>query len=190
MKQISKEIIKELLPVLIILGILAFLIIHLFSLFLSIKTEHRLEVSFLKKEINQLKYERDMIKDLHKIQNIVLHGYRQANYFQARLTAYTARPEETNADYTNTSIMEKPIPGWTVAVSRDLGRWKGKRIYIEGIGVRRVNDYMNKRYKDKQIDILVHTPNEAFDFGVQKRNVYLIEPYLPFNKEQYCKEML
>lgn len=189
MIQKYKEIFRKTLYTLTII-VVALFCFFLLTIFSNLKTDYNTKISILKKEIKQLKHEKDMIEDVYKIQNIVLYGYRQANTFEARLSAYTARPEETNDDYTNTSTMEEPIPGWTVAVSRDLGRWKGKRIYIEGLGVRQVNDYMNERYKDKQIDILVHTPNEAFDFGVQKRNVYLIEPYLPFDKEKYCKEYL
>ena len=123
-------------------------------------------------------------------QQLIIEGYQHSNTFKATVTAYTARPQETNEDPENTSILQKPIPGWTVAVSRDLGKWKGKRIYIDHPnygGVWYVNDYMNKRYDDKQIDILVDAPSEAFTFGVQEAKVYLIEPYVPFDKELYCE---
>ncbi len=120
---------------------------------------------------------------------IVIRGFEEANTFVARVSAYTARPQETNTDPQNTSVMQKPVPGWTVAINRSFGQWKGRLIYIEHPqygGVRYVNDYMNQRYDTNEIDILVHTPSEAFSFGIQEAKVYLIEPYVPFDKELYC----
>ncbi|TVR00108.1 MAG: hypothetical protein EA399_05035 [Desulfovibrionales bacterium] len=102
--------------------------------------------------------------------------YRDANTHQLRLSAYTARPEECNEDVDNTAIMQPPVPGWTVAVSRDLKGWLGKRIYIEGFGVRLVNDLMNARYAHA-IDILVPDVPTAKQIGVRKNVlVTLVEP--------------
>ena len=69
--------------------------------------------------------------------------------------------------------MESPVPGWTIAVSRDLAGWLGKRVYIEGIGVRRVNDLMNSRYSQR-IDILKPTVADAREWGVKEVAVYVI----------------
>ncbi|GAB6060240.1 3D domain-containing protein [Desulfonatronum parangueonense] len=108
----------------------------------------------------------------------VLAGYKAANTHRLRLSAYTARPEETNDDVENTAIMQTPRPGWTVAVSHDLRGWLGKRVYIEGFGVRIVSDLMNARFS-KSIDILVPDVDTAISIGV-KRNVLvtLIEPLI------------
>ncbi|WP_052813200.1 3D domain-containing protein [Desulfonatronum thioautotrophicum] len=102
--------------------------------------------------------------------------YRDANTHRLRLTAYTARPEECNDDIENTAIMQSPVPGWTVAVSRDLKGWLGKRVYIEGFGVRLVNDLMNARYANA-IDVLVPDVPTAKKIGV-RRNILvtLVEP--------------
>ncbi|SDB45436.1 3D (Asp-Asp-Asp) domain-containing protein [Desulfonatronum thiosulfatophilum] len=106
----------------------------------------------------------------------ILDAYHKANTHYLRLSAYTARKEECNDDIENTAIMQRPKPGWTVAVSRDLRGWLGKRVYIEGFGIRMVSDLMNSRYT-KAIDILVPEVDEALKIGVRE-NVFvtLIEP--------------
>lgn len=73
--------------------------------------------------------------------------------------------------------MQKPIPGWTCAISRDLARagWLGRKIYIKGLGVRYASDIMGKSVNGKpitkQIDICVGKKNvltEAKKFGKSK----------------------
>jgi 3D (Asp-Asp-Asp) domain-containing protein len=106
----------------------------------------------------------------------MVNRYRDANTHRLRLTAYTARPEECNDDVDNTAIMQTPVSGWTVAVSRDLKGWLGKRVYIEGFGVRLVSDLMNARYTNS-IDILVADLPTAKRIGVRKNVlVTLVEP--------------
>ena len=136
-----------------------------------------------KQEINQLKYDlRKEKKYSAGLEGMViglstlLESYRVSSELIVELTAYTARPEETNWDYTNTAIMQEPIPGWTVAVSQDLKYLLGKRVYIEGFGVRYVNDLMNVRYT-KRVDILVGDLGKARKIGLQKDiTMVLIEP--------------
>lgn len=89
------------------------------------------------------------------------------NNYICTITAYTPSKDETNNNPQLTATMEKPISGGTCAVSRDLMHWLGGRIYIEGIGVRRVNDLMNKRFK-KRVDLCVPTKTYAKDFGIKK----------------------
>lgn len=125
-----------------------------------------------------VRQDRELVKAQREILILkaLLNSYRKANTHHLRLTAYTARPEECNDDVENTAIMQSPIPEWTVAVSRDLRGWLGKRIYIEGFGVRLVSDLMNARYT-KSIDLLVADLDEARRIGV-KADVFvtLIEP--------------
>lgn len=90
-----------------------------------------------------------------------------------RITAYTPSKDETNDDPNNTAIMERPIPGRTCAVSRDLLHLLGKDIYIEDFGVRRVNDLMNARY-EKSIDLLVGNKSYAKQIGIQEKEVVVI----------------
>ena len=119
----------------------------------------------------------DMLDETHVLyQTLLIHQHEQcvqANTYYVQASAYTARPQECNDDPGNTAIMERPVPGWTIAVSRDLASWLGKRVYIEGIGVRRVNDLMNSRYSQR-IDILKPTVADAREWGVKEVAVYLI----------------
>jgi len=89
------------------------------------------------------------------------------------ITAYTNSIKETNSDNQNTATMEKPIAGWSCAVSRDLIHWLGGRIYIKGIGVRYVNDLMNKRF-EKSIDLFMGEVKQAKEFGRQKHKVIFL----------------
>ena len=72
-----------------------------------------------------------------------------------------------------TTLLEKPVAGGTCAVSRDLLHWIGGRIYIEGIGIRRVNDLMHTA-NEKSIDLYYGSEKEAKSFGKKIRTaVYL-----------------
>lgn len=91
-------------------------------------------------------------------------------YEDMTITAYTAREEETDSTPEYTALMECPIPGYTVAVSRDLMKYLGWSVYIEGYGVWRVNDLMNPRY-EKRIDLCVPHVDVARSIGVKERRV-------------------
>ncbi|HDQ41580.1 MAG TPA: hypothetical protein ENN39_11205 [Desulfonatronum sp.] len=121
--------------------------------------------------------ELDEIREENLALNTVLAGYREANTHRLRLSAYTARPQECNDDPENTALMHTPKPGWTVAVSHDLKGWLGKRVYVQGFGVRLVSDLMNSRH-EKSLDLLVGDVSAAKSIGV-RRNVLvtLIEPF-------------
>jgi len=108
---------------------------------------------------------------------LVVSAYRLSTTYNVTMYGYTAREKETNNDPTNTAIMEKPIPGWTIAVSHDLKFLLGKRVYIPGRGVFYANDLMNERHT-MSIDILFGTVEEAKRFGVQEGEMILLEPYL------------
>jgi len=88
----------------------------------------------------------------------------------ATVTCYTASRDECDSTPDIGAINRKVIPGRTVAVSRDYTKYLGKKIYIEGIGERVVEDLMNARYKNR-VDVLVITKSEAYKFGVQKRMI-------------------
>lgn len=151
-------------------------LIIIISLIIIIVTPLRTQAPKLpkpKQELFLAQYELALQKD-------IIEYYRSANSKELTVTAYTAREEETNSDPGNTALMEDPIPGYTVAVSQDLKRWLGKRIYIQGLGVFRVNDLMNKRYEDR-VDLLVHSVKQAREFGKQQRKVVLV--YESTNKQ-------
>ncbi len=133
------------------------------------------------KTIEELEFEKILLNDEIKILKTILAAYKIQHSYNVELTAYTPRRQETNSDPGNTAIMETPVPGWTIAVSQDLNYLLGKRVYIPGFGVRRVNDLMNARY-EKRIDILVSSVSEARQIGLQQTEMILIEPNLLFQK--------
>ena len=160
------------------------LILTLTNIYLLVQTGSRvrdMEPPSAEKRLVRAEHQLELLKAQDKITilKVMLDRYREANTHRLRLTAYTARPEETNEDVENTAIMQTPRPGWTVAVSHDLRGWLGKRVYVEGFGIRFVGDLMNARYA-KSIDILVADVEEALAIGaVQDVFVTLIEPLLP-----------
>jgi len=89
------------------------------------------------------------------------------------ITAYTAHKNQTNSTPNQTATMEKPKAGWTCAVSQDLISWLGGRIYIKGIGVRHVNDLMNKRYTNS-IDVFMGKKKDAKAFGRKEHIVVFL----------------
>lgn len=92
---------------------------------------------------------------------------------RAKVTAYTASRSETDSDPGRTAIMERPVPGWTCAVSRDLAHWLGGRVWIEGVGVRRVNDLMHGRFRQR-VDVLVGQVKEAASVSADERKVVFL----------------
>ena len=105
------------------------------------------------------------------------------------LTAYNAEARQTDSTPNQTAIMEKPVPGWTVAVSQDLKNWLGKKVYIEGVGVRKVNDLMNKRYSNR-IDVCMGERKQSLNFGVKKnRQVVLLDGYMAHGQKCYESNM-
>jgi len=93
--------------------------------------------------------------------------------FDLEVTAYTASADETDDTPDLTAFMEKPIPGKICAVSRDLKKYGKKLVYIEGVGIRRVADLMNKR-KHRSVDLLVKTKKKARKFGKQNLKVIVL----------------
>lgn len=89
------------------------------------------------------------------------------------VTAYTLSPDECGPSMKPYMEDDAAIPGFTAGVSRDLKHWMGKEIYVEGFGIRRVNDLMAAS-KRGQIDLLVHTKKEAFNTVGKRRQVSVI----------------
>jgi 3D (Asp-Asp-Asp) domain-containing protein len=105
-------------------------------------------------------------------QQTIIHQSQSEN-LTCSISAYTNHPQETNHDNNHTAIMEEPIAGYTCAVSQDLIHWLGGTIYIKGIGIRKVNDLMNKRFK-KSIDLYMGTVKQAKEFGRQDKQVIFL----------------
>ncbi len=69
-----------------------------------------------------------------------------------------------------TATQDKPVPGWTAAVSRDLLHlgWMGRRVYIEGLGVFKINDVMPESVEGYHVDIYAGSKEKAIKFGKRK----------------------
>lgn len=119
--------------------------------------------------INDLNIQKIHEQEIQKYQS-ELSGYKN---FILTVTAYTVSENECDSTPDKTAINTKPIPGHTVAVSRDLSYMLGKEIWIEGLGVWHVNDVMNKRY-DSRIDIVVKNKEIAKAWGKRERRVVLL----------------
>lgn len=88
------------------------------------------------------------------------------------VTAYHPPSKGINSDINprNTALMKKPMPGWTLAVSKDLvdAGWLGKKVYIDGWGVGHATDRMSSKIKGKRIDVCFNTLRNAKQFGVKE----------------------
>lgn len=85
-----------------------------------------------------------------------------------KITAYTPDPKENWHGMSGSAFGTKLTVG-TIAVSRDLYKrgWKeGRKVHVEGFGIFKVNDLMNKRFRNK-IDILVMHKKQACEIGLQ-----------------------
>lgn len=101
-----------------------------------------------KEEIDQYKQE---IKELRELRMTV--------------TAYT--------DKGYTATCEKPVSGLTCAVSPDMKRLLGRKIYVQGIGVRVVNDLTSARFTNR-IDLHVSKDVDAIEWGKKELEIVVL----------------
>lgn len=71
-----------------------------------------------------------------------------------------------------TASGDKPVPGQTVAAAKDIPF--GTRVWIEGVGVRTVND-RGGAIKRGRLDLCMETRDEALQFGRQRRKVIILK---------------
>lgn len=109
-------------------------------------------------------------------QELALEKYQEKNVLNVTVTAYTPRESETDSTPEFTAIMSRSRPGYTAAVSRDLLRYLGRRIYIEGVGVYGLEDVMNPRFK-KRIDLMFGDVRKARAFGKRKMTVIVLNQF-------------
>ena len=127
----------------------------------------------IEKQRNIIVKQRSKINNLeNKVATLRENIQKKYKYTGVTVTAYSPSHEETDSTPNQTAIMEKPVIGYTCAVSRDLNHLLGKRIYIAGIGVFKVNDVMNKRYT-KRVDICLNK-GSAIDFGIKKNKTIVL----------------
>jgi len=65
-------------------------------------------------------------------------------------------------------------PGRTVAVSRDLKRLLGRKVYIVGLGVRVVEDLMHPRF-ERRLDLCLPDREQALAFGVRRLDMVVLD---------------
>ncbi len=126
-------------------------------------------LSILNQVFDELMLNRQVISDMKTVLHI-------NDVHNVEVTAYTASFNETDADPQITASMTKPIPGKTIAVSRDLfysGWTFGKSVYIEGQGLFVIQDLMAKKWTMK-IDICTGTKVEARQFGKKRLTAVLL----------------
>jgi len=95
---------------------------------------------------------------------------------EVTVTGYTPTKKECDDDPTIAASMNLVRPG-TVAVSRDLfdrGWVFGRKIYIAGHGIYKINDLMNSRHKNR-IDVFFGKEKEAKKFGVKLAKAALLK---------------
>jgi len=149
----------------VIISLLAMLIVSQYALviscFIKVGTVERSVYKTLK--LNNKHY-----KDIMDLLNTKMLG------ITVRVSAYTPSSDETDSTPTITAVNTEVEEG-TVAVSRDLLGFLnfGDSVYLEGIGVFKVTDVMNRRYK-RAVDVLMLTKKQALKFGV-KENVRMVK---------------
>ena len=91
------------------------------------------------------------------------------------VTAYSPRVQETDSTpFINAEGLA--VAEGQIAVSRDLFRagWVfGRRVWIQGHGIYRISDLMNKRFRDR-LDIFFFNTKDAKRFGQKKLVVALL----------------
>lgn len=111
----------------------------------------------------------------------------------ATITSYRSVPEQTDESPFYTSIGEHVHPHG-VAVSRDLlKRWGGPLdygdwIYVEGFGIKVINDCMNERHKNR-VDIWVKTYAEEKEVGIRTGRIWIIKVDKVDTKEQISERL-
>lgn len=79
------------------------------------------------------------------------------------VTAFALKGEKT-------SLQTVPKVGHTVAVSRDMKHLLGKRIYIQGHGIRTVESLTHKKLR-RTIDVYVASNKIAMKIGKSKKKI-------------------
>lgn len=135
------------------------------------------EVEYLREDNQNLRDELNHLKEEGIDVNIKIEDlFSSAERTSMTVTAYA--PLDPNAvpgvcfsgDPNVTASGERPIPGETVAAALPFGTV----LYIEGIGLRRVND---RGVGPGRVDVVVNTRAEAFKIGRSQRRVIILGTY-------------
>jgi len=115
----------------------------------------------------------------HQLQSLSLEikALKHKNYVIATVTAYSPSVNECDTTPYTTAFLKRVHPKY-VAISRDLlhqGWTPGRKIYIEGIGVKVIGDLMSPKVKGPHIDVFMWRKEDAIKFGKSKRYVFLMQ---------------
>lgn len=94
---------------------------------------------------------------------------------RAIVTGYSSEVRQTDSTPHITAYMTKVRPG-LVAVSWNLaedGWTRGYCLWIDGVGVREIDDSMKREWKGSRVDIWFHSRSDALKFG-KRRNVLVL----------------
>jgi 3D (Asp-Asp-Asp) domain-containing protein len=106
------------------------------------------------------------------IENIRLHN---KSAFKVTVTAYSSEENQTDSTPYTTAFMTRVRPGM-IAVSWSLlaeGWTPGRCAWIDTVGVREIDDIMDRDWPDERIDIYFHATTDAEAYGI-KRNVQAV----------------
>ena len=148
-----------------ILPVINLVLIVSFTIMLTLATD----ASTLQAKVIQLEASIDVLTE-------ELSLVRNSRVRKVTITAYSPREGECDEDPFITASME-PVRHGGIAVSRDLfnqGWTFGKRVYIPGYGVYRINDLMNVRWSER-IDMFFFSTEEAKAFGNKEITAHLME---------------
>lgn len=131
------------------------------------------QVDYLKEKMSELE---TRLRDLQDGLEDLLETFDIAETYT--LTAYAPLDPKAvhGLDYIGnpnvTASGDKPIPDETVAADKSIPF--GTRVWIEGVGVRTVND-RGGAIKRGRLDLCMATKSEAIAFGRQKRKVIILK---------------
>jgi len=104
---------------------------------------------------------------------LVCSEYGTASAFEAVITGYYAAPEALGA------LGEKIRPGGTAAISPACMNLLGKKVYISGHGIWRINDLTHPRLDEERrlctVDLAKSSVDEARKVGNNTARVVVIE---------------
>ena len=131
------------------------------------------QIDFLKQKIDELEAR---LQDIQDGLDSLLETFDMAETYT--ITGYAPLDPQAvyGLDYIGnpavTASGDRPIPGQTVAADKSIPF--GTKVWIEGVGVRTVND-RGGSIKRGRLDLCMATKSEAVAFGRQKRKVIILK---------------
>ena len=131
------------------------------------------QVDYLKQKMEEMQ---GRIQDIRDRLDILLETFDMAETYT--ITGYAPLDPQAvyGLDYIGnpavTASGDRPIPGQTVAADKSIPF--GTKVWIEGVGVRTVND-RGGAIRRGRLDLCMATKAEAITFGRQRRKVIILK---------------